>query len=155
MLDHFAIKNAEWFECKLLSLCPRCCWVWLISALNSSRDEWQAFAAATKADIWRGGVRSAQFRDCWNKVIHGCVFHFHHSCILLLRNSFFLLGLQSLFLWRLSLLEKLKWGGKFMLVNQMLMPTIVAFEFQTTLFHQAFILYNKDKKHINKLASSE
>jgi len=129
-----------------LFLCHRCCWVWSTSTLNSSRDKWQAFVAATKTDRWRGGVRSVQFRDCWNKVIHGCIFHFHHSWRILLTNSLFALGLQPMFLWRLSLLEKLKWGGEFMLVNQMLLPTIVAFEFQSTPFHQAFILYDKNKR---------
>jgi hypothetical protein len=34
------------------------------------------------------------------------------------------------------------------LVNQMLLPTFVAFECQTTTFHKAFKLYDRDKNHV-------
>lgn len=117
--------------------------------LNGSRNKGNTTSVApAKTDWWRR-IGCAQSRDCWNKTVNVFFLHFHWGRgILCLAQWLFSLDFLPLLFWCLSLLEELEWRWEFMLVDQMLLPTLVVFQFHITAFNKAFILQHRWAKNI-------
>jgi hypothetical protein len=89
--------------------------------------------------------------------------HWIIPCLFTLVSSLPPLGLLSLTLGGPCLFEELKWFGKLMLIDEMLLPTLVTLQFHATTLHQTLILLWKvagikihgdceTKKHFCKFA---